>query len=107
MKGSEMRIPVGKEQPIEDKDLHSSTDAKGGIDPATVSFEAPAPPDMVEGYKDGLNPDSPPPSDNRSHSYRHGFANGRDDLAKQPRALAATLRTLAQEAIAKDRDALI
>lgn len=72
-----------------------------------VSAEASVPPDMVEGYIDGLNPDSPNPSDNRSHSYRHGFANGRDDLAKKPRAAAATLRTLAQEAIIKDRDAII
>jgi len=71
------------------------------------SDTAPAPPDMVEGYKDGLNPDSPPPSDNRSHSYRHGFANGRDDLRKQPRASASSLRLAAQEAIAKDRDGTI
>ena len=61
--------------------------------------------DMTEGYMDGLDPSSPPPSENRSHSYRHGFANGRDDLRKQPRAPAAVLRQLAQEAEEADRNA--
>jgi hypothetical protein len=41
------------------------------------SFEANA--DMLEGYHDGLDLSSPEPSANRSHSYRHGFANGRSD----------------------------
>lgn len=48
--------------------------------------------DMLEGYNDGRNPDSPEPSANRSASYRHGFANGRDDLARKPRAPAFMLR---------------
>jgi hypothetical protein len=99
--------PVEHEYPNETADLDPLTSVKRVIDGVTVISPAPAPPDMVEGYKDGLNPDSPPPSDNRSYSYRHGFANGRDDLAKQPRASAATLRAEAQEAITKDRDAFI
>lgn len=40
---------------------------------------------MVEGYRDGLDLDSPEPSANRSASYRHGFANGRDDRRGKPR----------------------
>jgi hypothetical protein len=59
-------------------------------------------PEMVEGYLDGFDPDSPEPSENRSHSYRHGFANGRDDLNRKPRAPAAVLRQMADEAIRKD-----
>jgi hypothetical protein len=57
---------------------------------------------MVEGYLDGLDPNSPEPSSNRTLSYRHGFANGRDDLHKRPRDTAAALRALAEIAIAKD-----
>lgn len=37
--------------------------------------------EMTEGYCDGLRPDSPEPSANRSASYRHGFRNGRSDRA--------------------------
>lgn len=58
--------------------------------------------EMTEGYRDGSNPDSPQPSGNRSYSYYHGFANGRDDLRRQPRATAAELRKMAIEAIALD-----
>ena len=54
--------------------------------------------EMYEGYRDGLNPDSPKPSKNRSHSYLHGFANGRDDLLKRPRASAQLLREAAIKA---------
>lgn len=41
--------------------------------------ETPANDEMVEGYMDGFDPETPEPSANRSHSYRHGFANGRAD----------------------------
>lgn len=58
--------------------------------------------DMIEGYRDGRDVNSPEPSSNRSHSYRHGFANGRDDLANKPRDSAANLRELAAAAIAAD-----
>lgn len=61
--------------------------------------------EMFDGYIDGLDPNSPDPSDNRSHSYKHGFANGRDDMAgKGPRAIAAKLRVLAKEAIRMDKE---
>lgn len=58
--------------------------------------------EMIEGYFDGRDPASPEPSANRTESYRHGFANGRDDLAKKPRATADKLRAMADEAIAAD-----
>jgi hypothetical protein len=58
--------------------------------------------EMVRGYIDGRNPDSPEPSENRSHSYRHGFANGRDDLRRSPRTSATRLREMAAEAEMKD-----
>jgi hypothetical protein len=58
--------------------------------------------EMVAGYMDGLDPASPEPSANRSHAYRHGFANGRDDLNRKPRAFAATLREQAADAIKLD-----
>lgn len=62
--------------------------------------------EMLEGYRDGLIPDNPEPSANRSRSYRHGFANGRDDLRKESRLSAVELRRLAIEAEALDRAAI-
>jgi hypothetical protein len=58
--------------------------------------------EMLHGYLDGLDPDSPEPNANRSHSYRHGFANGRDDRRGDSRASAAALRLMAEEARQKD-----
>lgn len=58
--------------------------------------------EMVEGYMDGRDPNAPEPSANRSRSYRHGFANARDDLARTPRASAQALRDDAAKAIAED-----
>lgn len=58
--------------------------------------------EMVEGYMDGLDLDNPEPSDNRSHSYRHGFKNGRADKIGKPWATAQTCRNLADEAMEKD-----
>lgn len=40
----------------------------------------PANDDMIEGYYDGRDPDSPEPSANRSASYRHGHAVGRAEI---------------------------
>lgn len=62
----------------------------------------PANAEMIEGYKDGLDLNNPEPSDNRSHSYRHGFANGRDDRRGKPRASYADLVRMAEEAMDKD-----
>ena len=41
--------------------------------------------EMNDGYRDGLDPDSPEPSANRTQSYCYGFLNGRDDLRRKPR----------------------
>ena len=57
---------------------------------------------MIEGYRDGRDPDSPEPSANRSVSYVHGFLNGRDDRAGSPRAPAEVLRLMADKAIKDD-----
>ena len=41
----------------------------------------PANVEMIEGFQDGYDLDAPEPSENRSHSYRHGFKAGRNDKA--------------------------
>ena len=58
--------------------------------------------DMFEGFRDGFDLDCPEPSANRSRSYLHGFANGRDDRRGKPRASAAQLRAEPDEAIKGD-----
>lgn len=62
----------------------------------------PANDEMVQGYMDGWDLDAPEPSENRSHSYRHGFANARDDRRGKPRASYEQLNRWADEARAKD-----
>ena len=64
--------------------------------------ERPANTEMIQGYVDGLDLSSPAPSANRSHSYRHGFANGRDDRNGKPRASYAELVQDAHLAMEKD-----
>lgn len=64
----------------------------------------PANDEMVSGYLDGFDLSSPEPSSNRSHSYRHGFANGRDDRSGRPRATAAALVRMADKAMEADRN---
>lgn len=61
--------------------------------------------ETLEGYFDGRDPDSPEPSANRSATYRHGFQNGRDDLACRPRAPARMLRVGLAEALKADASA--
>jgi hypothetical protein len=51
-------------------------------------MERPANDEMVQGYRDGFDLNSPEPSENRSASYRHGFANGRADRAGKSRGLS-------------------
>lgn len=60
--------------------------------------------EMVRGYRDGLEADSPEPGPNQTHSYRHGFANGRDDLRRKPRATWDELIEMADEAMRKDAE---
>ncbi len=40
----------------------------------------PANDEMVQGFRDGYDLDAPEPGDNHSHSYRHGFKAGRNDV---------------------------
>jgi hypothetical protein len=62
----------------------------------------PANQDMIDGYMDGWDLDNPEPSANRSRSYRHGFANARDDKRGQPRASFQEIGRQADEAMALD-----
>jgi hypothetical protein len=63
----------------------------------------PANEEMVQGYIDGFNLDDPAPSENRSESYRHGFANGRADKTGKSRGLSFDeLTKLADLAMQKD-----
>lgn len=74
-----------------------------GNDPKSqTAARRPANSDMVQGYIDGFDRSSPEPSANRSHSYRHGFANGRDDRSGQPRASYQQLIKWADEAMERD-----
>ena len=66
------------------------------------TLSKPANEEMVQGYLDGLDLDSPEPSLNRSHSYRHGFANGRDDRRGQSRDSYHNLVKMADIAMASD-----
>lgn len=58
--------------------------------------------EMVEGYMDGFDLSNPEPSDNRSLSYRHGFANGRDDICHRPRDTYQNLIAQAKTAMIGD-----
>jgi len=59
--------------------------------------------EMVQGYMDGFDLDNPEPSDNRSHSYRHGFANGCADKTGKPAFPSAQVaRVLGNAAMEKD-----
>lgn len=59
--------------------------------------------EMLQGYWSGLNGETEP-GNNRSHSFRHGWQNGRDDRAKSPRAAASYIREEADAARAKDME---
>ena len=72
--------------------------------PPTPATERPANAEMVQGFRDGYDLSAPEPSANRSHSYRHGFANGRDDRAGKPRAGYTELHRLADLAMEMDEN---
>jgi hypothetical protein len=97
-------IPNGDDMPKQTEALRKyrkKANPQATDDPIRIAWET----EMVQGYLDGRKADNPAPSGSRSHSYRHGFANGRDDLARCPRATAAVLRELAEGAIDKDIEA--
>ena len=60
--------------------------------------------EMVAGYLDGRDPNSPEPSANRSASYRHGFEMGRNDLLNRRTASIAVNRARAAAAIEDDKN---
>lgn len=62
----------------------------------------PANDEMVQGYRDGFDLSAPEPTANRSHSYRHGFANGRDDRRGYPRATFKEINEMAEDAMDAD-----
>lgn len=64
--------------------------------------QRPANAEMIEGFKDGYDLDAPEPSENRTASYRHGFANGRDDRKGKPRASHEWLNAAADKAMDED-----
>jgi hypothetical protein len=57
------------------------------VEQETMMTERPANDEMVQGYREGFDLDAPSPSANRSHSYRHGFKNGRADKMGKSRGL--------------------
>ena len=57
---------------------------------------------MVEGYRDGRNPDNSEPSQNRSNSYTQTFADERGGYARARRTTAEMLRLSADKAIRDD-----
>lgn len=58
--------------------------------------------EMTQGYLDGFDGSSPDPGLNRGRAYKHGFANGRDDLSGHPRSTAQVLRDEADRILAGD-----
>lgn len=60
--------------------------------------------DMANGYLDGRDKDAPEPNANRSHSYRHGFMVGRNELKKpfKPLGPFEQVEAWANEALQKD-----
>lgn len=53
----------------------------------------PANAEMIEGFKDGYDLDAPEPSSNRSASYRHGLANGRDGPQRKTTGILRCVRS--------------
>lgn len=99
--GSPWAIPAAQ-TPAKPLDEAPSAPGEGMAAIQRASFAAN---EVFEGYLDGCDRNNPPPTDNRSASYRHGFANARDDLEQRPRATAERLRQLAQEAAEQDAKA--
>ena len=62
----------------------------------------PANDDMAQGYLDGRDLNSPEPSGNRSHSYRHGFMVGRSEKLGRKAGSYETLVRAADAAMEKD-----
>lgn len=65
----------------------------------------PANDEMILGYTDGLDLNSPTPSSNRSHSYQHGFKAGRADRGIPWNKTFDEVTAMADQAMAKDEAA--
>ena len=59
--------------------------------------------ECLEGYRDGLDPDTPKPGPNRSDAYTIGWLNGRDDWQRDPRAPAPLIREEYDRLVAEER----
>ena len=70
-----------------------------------INLGRPANDEMIAGFRDGYDLNCPEPGPNRSASYRHGYANGRDDRANKQRASFDALIRMSDAAMAED-DAL-
>ena len=60
--------------------------------------------EMLSGYRDGLDPSTPPPSGNRSYSYRHSFLIGRADNRGEAEFSAQTALKRALVCLRKDME---
>lgn len=58
--------------------------------------------DMIEGYKDGRDLTTPSPSENRSLSYRHGWAVGRAEKENRRLGTFEEVTRMADAAMAAD-----
>jgi hypothetical protein len=70
----------------------------------------PANDEMIQGFRDGYDRNAPEPSENRSHSYRHGFKAGRNDILPHGEGPfynmhIDTIREMADEAMKMDEQA--
>jgi hypothetical protein len=65
-------------------------------------MERPANQDMIDGYLEGRDLDTPAPSENRSYSYKHGFMVGRNEKNGTITQGAAYLRRAADAAMDAD-----
>lgn len=62
----------------------------------------PANQDMIDGYMDGRDLNTPEPSANRSHSYRHGWTVGRAEKENRRIGTFEEVERRADEAMAMD-----
>lgn len=60
--------------------------------------------EMIEGFMDGYNLSNPEPSENRSHSYRHGFRSGRADKGFPRKESFEQVMSMAEDAMRKDEN---
>lgn len=67
-----------------------------------MGTDQPANQEMVDGYLDGRNADTPEPSANRSQSYRHGWQVGRAEIERRRLGKCDEVRERADNAMRAD-----